>query len=102
MTILALVEKTGSKRFRAVMTQPIALEAEGDSREEAIEQLRSLAQQRISRGEGELVEIDVSAGSQVHPWLRFAGMWKDNSQIDDYIRNITEYRREVDAQEPTS
>ncbi|WP_017744174.1 hypothetical protein [Scytonema hofmannii] len=33
-----------------------------------------------------------------HPWMKFAGMYKDNSLFDEVVLNIEAYRRELDTE----
>jgi hypothetical protein len=34
--------------------------------------------------------------SPIHPWMEFAGMFKDDPWIDDWKQSIEEYRQQVD------
>ncbi|MEK8019502.1 MAG: hypothetical protein VSS75_021730 [Candidatus Parabeggiatoa sp.] len=40
-----------------------------------------------------------SSSPPEHPWLKFAGMFKDDPNWDEFQAAIAEYRREVDARE---
>jgi hypothetical protein len=94
MTVQAFVEQLGARRYRVSITQPLALCAEGDSREEAVERLCQLARERLAAGE--LMPIDLSAESQANPWVESAGTWKDHPDLDEYVRNIRAYREQAD------
>jgi len=94
MTITAFVQELAEGRFRAAASQPIVVSAEGSSREEAMTRLTALAQEQLSQGE--IVQIDLPAVATVNPWMRFAGIWKDHPEFDEYRANIAEYRRSVD------
>ena len=95
MIVNAFVEQLEEKRYRVSISQPVALSAEGGSREEAIEQLRQLAGKRMAAGE--VVPIDLPGTQRQDPWLDAAGVWKDHPDMDEYLENIAEYRRQVDA-----
>ena len=51
MQVTVFVEQLDEQTYRAETTQPITLVTEGRTRDEAIEQLRVLAQQRLTEGE---------------------------------------------------
>lgn len=34
-----------------------------------------------------------------NPWVRLAGIWKDDPQIDEFRAAVEEYRREVDQRD---
>ena len=31
--------------------------------------------------------------------MKFAGVWKDHPEFDQYVRNVTEYRQSLDVSE---
>jgi len=95
MNLTVIVERISDDRFRAAISQPFQIESEGPTRDEAIERVRKLAVNRL--GSAELVEINIPDEEIPHPWARWMGVWKDNPQIDDYLANIQEYRRNADA-----
>ena len=97
MEMTVLIEPKDG-RFRASTSQPITMETEGASREEALERLRDLAISR--RAGGELVSVSLPSGDSRQPWMKFAGIWKDNPDFDQFVRNVAEYRHTVD--EPAS
>jgi hypothetical protein len=86
-----LVEKLGKKKYRASTSQPIALESEGRSADEAIQRLCALARKRLAAGEWQ--QIDLPGPPQASPWIAYAGIWKGHPDWDDFLKNIAEYRR---------
>ena len=84
-------------RFKAGTSQPVAMETEGASREEAWQRLPELANARLAAGE--LVQVQLPNGDSGHPWMKFAGVWKDHPEFDQYVRNVTEYRQSLDVSE---
>lgn len=44
--------------------------------------------------QGEMVTVEV--GEPGHPWLKWAGTWKDDPTYDDFIVELEAYRREID------
>lgn len=93
MKTTVFVEKVGKKKYRATTAQPVPLESEGVSQEEALERLYELAKKRLAGGKLFQMSLPDTAGS--NPWQAFAGIWKDHPDFDDYRENIAEYRRSV-------
>jgi hypothetical protein len=73
------------------------LVTEGRTRDEAIEWLRVLAQQRLT--EGETVYLEIPDVAVPHPWVPFAGIWKDHPDLDTVREHIAEARRHLDTAE---
>ena len=96
MEMTVLIEPNDG-RFKASTSRPVATETEGASREEALERLRALAATRIARGE--LVQVSLPNGDAAHPWMKFAGVWKDNPEFDQFVQNVAEHRRAIDEPE---
>src|SRR5262249_32427568 len=91
MKALVLVEKIGKQKYRASTAQPIALQAEGRSREEAVAQLSTLVRERLAGGE--LLQIPLPGTDKDNPWVAYAGTWKDHPDWEAFRKNIAEYRR---------
>ena len=83
MQINVLVEPLNGKGFRATGCEPFALAAEGATREEALNCLRSQVQARLSAG-AEVVALEVTPAE--HPLMKFAGMFKDDPLIEIKLR----------------
>ncbi len=99
MNLTAVVERIGDHRYRAVITQPFLIESEGDTPDEAASHVRELAANRLATAQ--FVQISIPQANKPHPWARWAGVWKDNSDFDQFLANIAEYRRDADAAEPS-
>ena len=59
--------------------------------------MRVLAQQRLTVGE--IVRLDIPEIAPPHPWVPFAGIWKDHPDLDAVLEHIAEERRQRDAAE---
>jgi hypothetical protein len=98
MQITVLVEPASEDTFRAVSGDPLRLEAEATTRDEAVRKVRDLLQRRVEAG-AELVRIDVRPSQ--HPLATFAGMLKDEPLLEAWREAREEYRnlreREADA-----
>jgi len=44
-----------------------------------------------------IVPLEIEHPHSGHPWLKFAGMFKDDPLFDDVLTEIEAYRRELDA-----
>jgi hypothetical protein len=97
MQVTVFVERLDEHTYRAETAQPIPLTTEGRTRDEAIERLRTLAQQRLAAGE--MVCLDIPEVPVPHPWVPFAGIWKDHPDLDAMLEHIAAARRKLDAVE---
>ncbi len=93
MQIPVLVERVKGNGYRARGTEPFAVSAKGASREEALAKLRTKIQSRLKKGT-ELVALEL--GAPAPGWMEFAGMFKDDPHIDDWIQSMAEYRQQVE------
>lgn len=93
MQITVLVEPVAGNGCRAQGAEPFGFHAEGATREEAIAKVRQLCQAR-RRGGAELVTVEVE--SPLHPWLPFAGMFKDDPDFQEVVAIMAETRRKMD------
>lgn len=97
MQVTVFVERLDEHTYRAETAQPSALITEGRTRDEAIERLRTLAQQRLTVGE--MVCLDIPEVPIPHRWVPFAGIWKDHPDLDAVLEHIAVARRKLDAAE---
>ncbi|HEY3964082.1 MAG TPA: hypothetical protein VGM05_05960 [Planctomycetaceae bacterium] len=97
MNLTAVVERISEDRYRAVITQPLFIESEGHTPDEAVKLVQELATNRLALAQ--IIQIAIPEQRRSHPWARWAGVWKDNPDFERYLANIAEYRREADASE---
>lgn len=73
---------------------------EAASREQALTMLEELLTQRMNKVEVIPMEIKLpSAEQSQRPWMKFAGVFKDDPDFDAVQQYIQEYRQELDAAE---
>jgi len=96
MQIPVLIEPVANNGYRASSGAPIALAAEGPTRDEAMRNLESLLQKRLSNG-AEVAVLDVAAPAAKNPWVEHAGMFKDDPDFQEVLEIIAENRRKMDA-----
>jgi hypothetical protein len=79
--------------YRARGGEPLALTAEGPTRDAAIAELKKQLQARLQNG-AEIVSLDV--GCKSNPFSEFVDMFQDDPLIDDWKRAMADYRRKID------
>jgi len=70
--------------------------ASGATREEALKNVRQLLMARLEKAE--IVSLEIELPKPEHPWMKFAGMFKDDPDFDEVLADIEAYRRERDAE----
>jgi hypothetical protein len=94
MEIPVLIEPVSGRGYRASGGSPFAMSAEGATREEALQRLREMIQDRMAAG-AELLQLRL--GPEKHPWARFAGtLDPDDPFVREWKQAIEEYRRKMD------
>lgn len=90
-----LVEKNGDGYKARVLHWPDCV-AQAATRDEAVQQVRMQLLNRLAKAE--VVTLSFTAQEINNPWIRFAGMWKDDPDFDEFQAEIQRYRRELDAE----
>jgi len=93
MQITVLVEPMNGQGFRASCGEPFRATAEAATREEVLKKLQDELQARLKNG-AEVVTLEVS--DKEHPWLKFAGMYKDDPLFDEWKQAMAEYRDQIE------
>jgi len=70
--------------------------AEGTTREEALIKLNQILAEQLVQVE--IVQQTLPLPHHENPWLKVAGMFKDDPQWDEFIEAMAVYRRELDAE----
>ncbi len=81
--------------YRATCGPPLAVSAEGATRDEAVDKLERLLRDRLNNGV-EIVAAEVPARVLENPWVKYAGMFKDDPMFADVLEIIKENRRKDD------
>jgi hypothetical protein len=97
MDIPVLIEPVAGNWYRAKCGEPLALTAEGATRDEALMKLRRLVEQRMAAG-AEVAALSVPEKNAGNPWVEFAGMFKDDPYFDEWQEAIAENRRRADSE----
>lgn len=94
MQIPILVEPVAEKVYRARSGEPLGLTAEGATADEAVQKLREQINARLAAG-SKIVPVEVPDTS--NPWLRIAGMFKDDPLFEEWQEAVAENRKTMDA-----
>jgi hypothetical protein len=95
MKIPILLEPVADNGYRATSGPPLALSAEGATPDEALAKLRECTAERLRTGT-RLVTLDVPV-TEENPWVKYAGMFKDNPMFDEVVEIMKENRRKDEA-----
>jgi len=91
-----LIEKTGEAGYTArVLARPDCV-VQAATREAALQQLRTELLFRLAKAD--IVSLEFTPEEVNNPWLKFAGMWKDDPDFDEFQAEIARNRRELDAE----
>jgi hypothetical protein len=93
MQIPVLIEPVAGNGYRARGGEPLALTAEGPTREVALTRLKEKLHARLEGGV-EIVCLEVCPES--HPLAEFVGMFKDDPMLDEWKQAMAGYRRKID------
>jgi hypothetical protein len=89
MQIPVLIEPVAGKGYRARGGEPLPLVVEAPTREEALAKFKEQLQARLRNG-AEIVSLDLTPPK--HPWMEFAGMFKDNPLLQQWKQDMADYR----------
>jgi hypothetical protein len=95
MQIQVLIERLAYNLYRARSGEPLAATVEGATEQEARDKLREVLTARFAKGGVWMEMMDLPAAT--NPWLKMAGMYKDDPYFDEWQAEIAAHRREVDA-----
>jgi len=96
MTLNVLVQSVPEKGYVASLFGLPDLVVEGQTKEEALEKIKIELDRRFAKSE--IVSLQYEPANGEHPWMKFAGMWKDDPTFDDFLAEIKAYREELDKE----
>ncbi len=95
MQIPILIEPVVGNGYRSRGGEPFDLSAQGETPEEVRARLQEQLQIRLRSGAA-IVTLEVTESCPPNPWVRFAGMFKDDPYFEDWQKAIAENRQKVD------
>lgn len=93
MQLEVLIEPMNGRGFRASGAGPFRVSVDGATREEALKKLQDEIQTRIRSG-AEIITLEMPAES--NPWLKIAGMYKDDPMLEEWKQAMAEYRDQIE------
>ncbi len=96
LTYDVLIEHEEYGGFTATVIGLPDCQATGTTKEEALTSLYERLTERLAKAE--IVSIKIEPPKAEHPWMKFAGMYKDNPLFDEVQAYIEADRRKLDAE----
>jgi hypothetical protein len=96
MQCYVLVQNLPDGLFSAFIIGVPDLVAEGATVEEVLDKAKTLLKERLAVGRLFTIEVEgVPAGVIANPWIETHGSLRDDPTFDNWVEEITKYRREV-------
>ncbi|MFB2917949.1 type II toxin-antitoxin system HicB family antitoxin [Aerosakkonema funiforme] len=96
LTYSVIVEREKEGRYKATVWGLADCQVIEDTREAALKSINQLLIARLENAE--VVVQEIALPKSENPWIKFAGMYKDNPLFNEMISEMEAYRREVDAE----
>ncbi|MEG3845179.1 type II toxin-antitoxin system HicB family antitoxin [Microcoleus sp. herbarium14] len=93
--LTVLIEQKIEGKYEGMVLGWEGCKAEGNSREEVITNISRILGDRLEKAE--LISLAIQPPKPEHPWMKFAGMFKDDPQFEQMVAFIEEDRRQLDA-----
>lgn len=91
-----LIEAQQEGGYQATLLSMPGFQASGATREEALQNLRQVLKARLEKAD--IVSLEIDNPQYEHPWIKFAGMYKDNPLFGEVLENIEAERRKMDEE----
>lgn len=96
LSYAVMLEEQEQGKYRATVLGWPECQAFGSTREEALTSLRKLVTERLDKVE--IVSLEIDRPKPEHPWMKFAGKYKDDPYFEEMQADIAALRRERDEQ----
>jgi predicted RNase H-like HicB family nuclease len=95
------VQSHAEQGFVASVVGMPNVSVEGVTEDEAIAKVKIALESQLALGKLVTIEVaDQAIEQDSDPWLKNMGIFADDPTFDDFLREVTAYRQQVDAQEP--
>ena len=91
-----LIEQETEGKYQAMVLGWAGCQAEGNSREEVITNITRVVGDRLEKSE--LISLVIQPSKPEHPWMKFAGMYKDNPLFDEVVAYMEADRNTFDRE----
>jgi len=97
LTYPVLIEEEKEGGYKATVLGLPDFKTNGATREAALTNLRQVLTSRLEKAEIISLEIELPPKPE-HPWMKFAGKYKDDPYFEEMLEDIKALRRERDAE----
>ncbi len=91
-----LIEQETEGKYQAMVLGWEECKAEGNSREEVITNISRVVGDRLEKSE--LISLVIQPPKLEHPWMKFAGMYKDNPLFNEVVAYMEADRNTFDRE----
>ncbi|MEG4804253.1 type II toxin-antitoxin system HicB family antitoxin [Microcoleus sp. ARI1-B5] len=95
-SLTVLIEEETEGKYQAIVLGLPDCKAQGNTRSEAITNISRVLGDRLEKAE--LISLEIKPPKAEHPWMKFAGMYKDNPLFDEVVACIEADRRQLDEE----
>jgi predicted RNase H-like HicB family nuclease len=92
-----LIETPKSGVYQATAIGMPNCRAKGATRDIALQNIKQILTDKLNHSEIVTLKIDIPQPE--HPWTQFAGMFQNDSQFEDMLKDIQTYRQEIEVEE---
>jgi len=96
LTYSVIIEQEKEGKYKATVWGLADCQATGNTKEAALTKINQLLTARLQNAE--LVVQEMALPKSENPWIKFAGMYKDNPLFNEMLSEMEAYRREVDEE----
>jgi hypothetical protein len=93
-----LLERNDEGNVIASVLELPNIQVVAPTQEQAVQELKKLLSTRLEKIEVIPVEIQLTQSEAENPWLKFAGVFKDDADFADIVDNLRAERHEVDEE----
>ncbi|OUL29420.1 hypothetical protein BV372_23535 [Nostoc sp. T09] len=95
-----LLEKDNTGKETAIVLEIPECRITSDTRQQALDGVRQLLAERLAKAE--IVSLQMELPSNPHPWMKFAGMFKDDPLFAEIAEDIRKQRHETEQESSAS
>ncbi|MGG6269868.1 type II toxin-antitoxin system HicB family antitoxin [Leptolyngbya sp. AN03gr2] len=100
MQYQVFIQHPTEQRFVASIVNVPGVKAEGQTKEQAIANVKAMLESQLATGEFVTIEVEAQQPRQDDdPWIKHQGIFADDPTFDDFLAEMAAYRQQVDAQE---
>ncbi|MFB2937473.1 type II toxin-antitoxin system HicB family antitoxin [Aerosakkonemataceae cyanobacterium BLCC-F154] len=96
LTYSVIIEQEKEGNYKATVWGLADCQTTGNTKEAALTNINQLLTARLQNAE--IVVQEIALPKSENPWIKFAGMYKDNPLFNDMLSEMEAYRREVDEE----